>query len=205
MAIVGAAWGSDLMGRLSGIGFNGSKLSILTDVVGNGSALHVIGKPFSTVDVGSIPGIGVGVGVGVSGLSASAISSDIFSNCVSTFGQSGAKLKDFCDAMAASCVAQMALATLTSNHTPVFLGSGTVTVGSIGVVPAGWGSSIAGLGSAAGFVGSQWTNWANAIGKGHANGVKNTGTGTVTIAGSFTGSIPPGPLPGAGSGSGVIS
>lgn len=205
MPLIGAAWGSDLMGRLSGAGFVGSKLSVLTNAVGNGSVLHVVGKSFATVDVGLIPGIGVGVGVGVTALSASAISAEIFSECVSTFGQSGSKLKDFCDAMAASCVAQMALATLTSNHTPVFSGAGTVTVGSIGVVPAGWGSSIQGLGAAAGLVGSQWANWATAIGKGHGNGVKNTGTGTVTIAGSFTGSVPPGPLPGGGSGSGIIS
>lgn len=203
--IVGAAWAADLMGKLSAKGFSGSYLSVLTNVVGNGSALHVIGKPFVTQDVGLIPGVGVGVGVGITGLSASTISDEIFSNCVSTFGQSGPKLKDFCDAMAQSCVAQMALATLTSTHTPVFAGSGTVVNGSIGVVPALWGSSIAGLGTAAGFVGPQWSNWANAIGKGHANGVINTGAGTVTITGSFTGVVPPGPLPGAGAGAGTIS
>lgn len=201
MAIVGAAWGSDLLGRLSALGFAGSQLSILTNVVGNGSALHVIGKAFTTTDVGTIPGAGVGTGLGLTGLSASAISSDIYSNCVSTFGQAGTKLKDFSDAMAASCVAQMALAVLTSSHAPVFAGAGTVNVGSVTVVAAGWGSSIQGLGAAAGFIGPQWANWALAIGTGHANGVINTGTGTVTIAGS-----PSGPTsPGAGVGSGIIS
>jgi hypothetical protein len=202
MPIIGPAWSSDLLGRLSAKGFSGSYLSVVTTAVGQGSQLAVVGKPFSTTDIGTIPGVGVGTGVGVTGLSASTISSEIFSNCVSTFGQSGAKLQDFCDAMAASCVAQMALATLTSAHTPVFAGVGTVVVGSIGVVPAGWGSSIAGLGSAAGLVGSQWNNWANAIGKGHADGVKNTGTGTVTIVGSPTS---PTPVPGAGTGTGTIS
>lgn len=201
MAIVGAAWGSDLYGRLSSLGFQGSQLQTLTTVVGEGSAQHVIGKPFATVDTGTVPGTGTGIGTGITGLSASSIADEIYSECVNSFGQAGSKLKDFCDAMAASCVAQMALATLTSTHTPVFAGVGTVTAGSIGVVPAGWGSAIASLGVSAGFKGTHWNNWANAIGTGQANGVKNTGTGTVTITGSPSGT----PSPGAGAGIGAIS
>lgn len=202
MPIIGAAWASDLMGRLSSSGFNGSKLSEVTTAVGNGSMMAVVGKPFTTMDVGTVPGVGAGTGVGVMGLSASTISSEIFSTCVSTFGQSGDKLQDFCDAMAASCVAQMALATLVTVDTPVFAGVGTIVTGSIGVDPSSWGSAIAGLGSASGLIGSQWMNWANAIGKGHADGVKNTGTGMVTIVGSPTS---PTPVPGAGTGTGTIS
>ncbi len=205
MALSGAAWSSALFASLQGKGFTGSRLMDFTDAVGIGSVNHVVGKTFTTTDTGLVPGIGTGTGVGVTGLSSAAISSAVFSLAVGFFGQAGARLQDICDSIGDICVAQMALATLTSNHTPVFSGSGVVDVGSISVVPSGWAGSVNSEGAGNGFIGSQWPNFATAIGQGQASQVIATGTGNVTISGTFTGSTPPGPVPGSGSGAGVIS
>lgn len=207
MPLVGAAWSTDLYGRLSALGMVGSKLMDFTDAVGKGSANHVIGKPFATVDTGLTIGPGVGSGVGLMGFVAPAIATSIFGLAVVAFGGSGTKLQDVCDAIGQSCVAQMALATLSSTHTPVFLGSGIVTPGSVAVVPAAWGSSIDSEGSGVGFVGTKWPDFASAIGTGQGTHVLASATGTVTITGVWSGlpPLPPGGTPGAGSGTGTIS
>lgn len=205
MAIVGAAWSADLFGKLSAIGFIGSRLMDFTDAVGNGSQTHIVGKSFTTTDTGSVPGVGTGTGVGIVGIDPMLVSTTIFATALGLFGQFGARLQDCCDALGQNIVDQMALADLASNHTPVFAGAGVVDVGSIPVVDAGWGGDIETEGDGSGFIGSQWPNFALAIGTGFAAGVIAGGTGNVTISGSFGGSVPPGPVPGAGTGSGTIS
>lgn len=202
MALSGSGWSAALYASLSGKGFVGSRLMDFTDAVGIGSVNHVVGKPFATTDTGTVPGNGVGSGTGVTGLSSAAISSAVFSLAVGFFGQAGSRLQDICDSIGDTCVAQMALATLTSTHTPVFAGTGVINVGSIGVVPSGWSGSVNSEGAGNGFIGSQWPNFATAIGQGQASQVLATGTGTVTITGSPTS---PTPVPGSGSGSGVIT
>lgn len=198
MSLSGSAWSNDLFGRLSGIGFTGTSLKDLCDAIGNAGASHVSGKAFATTDTGGVSGSGTGTGVGITGLSAGNISNNIFGQASAGFGQSGTKLKDLCDAIAAACVAQLATATLTSTNSPVYSGSGMVTVGSIAVNGGAWGSAV--HSSAGGFVGSQWSGFANAIGQGQATEVVAAGTGTVTISGSGDGSGS-----GSGSGSGTIS
>jgi len=203
--ISGPNWSATLQGLLAGKGFVGTRLSDFTDAVGNGGQTHVVGKAFTTTDAGLVPGAGPspGVGVGVTGISGPAISTLIFALATGFFGQSGSKLMDTTDAIGDACVAELALADLNSTHAPVFSGSGVVDVGSIGVIPAGWGSDIDA--AAPSFIGSQWSNFANAMGMGQANHVLAAGTGNVVISGSFGGSSPPGPLPGAGVGAGVVS
>lgn len=196
MPLVSAAWSTQLYGILQGMGFMGSKLLDFTDAVAQGSVGHVVGKAFVTVDTGTVPGTGAGVGVGLSGFSP--ISSAIYAFAVASFGQAGSKLQDLCDAIGQAHNAQLALAALVSTHSPVFVGSGTVVPGSIPVVGTGWGSQV--QAAAPGFVGSQWANFAQAIGKGCAAGYP-TATGTVVISGSPSGV----PVPGAGSGAGTIS
>lgn len=198
--ITGTAWDNDLYARFVSIGFKGSYLHKFTGVIGNGSAAEVVGKTFTTTDVGTVPGAGTGAGVGIVGISAATISNTIYSLAVSYFGQAGARLKDTCDQIADSCVAQMALATLSSTHTPVYLGTGTIVVGSITVDPGGWSSLITSQGVSNGFKGSQWPNLAEAVGTGQAMGVLSSGTGIVTI----TGSGGP-PVGGSGNGFGVMS
>lgn len=197
--ISGAAWAADLFAQFSGIGFIGSELNSFTSFVGNGSALHVIGKTFTTMDTGAIPGAGTGAGVGVTGISASNISDNIYSLAVQSFGQAGPKLRDFTDAMGRACVSALALATLISVDTPVFAGVGTIDVGSISVNGAAWGSSIQTQGAS--FQGSQWPNFTTAIGTGMAMEVIAAGTGTLTITGSPFST----PTGGSGTGTGTIS
>lgn len=201
--IVGATWSATLAGLLSGIGFIGTRLMDFTDAVGNGAESHVVGKPFTTTDTGQVPGIGVGTGTGVVGMNSAAMSAGIFSQAVGFFGQSGSRLMDLCDQIAAANLTEMAKALLSSNHTPVFSGAGVVDVGSVGVVGPDWGNAIES--AAPSFIGSQWGNFAQALGGGQANEILASGTGNVAISGTFTGSTPPGPVPGAGTGSGTIS
>ena len=205
--IIGAAWSTALFGLLAAKNFIGSRLMDLTDAVGLGSETHVVGKPFATVDTGLIPGAGPspGTGVGVIGLIGAQASSSCFARCVQAFGQAGEFLQDFCDSLGDALVSQMALATLTSQHTPVFSGSGVITPGSIGVVGVDWGASIETEGVGLQFQGQFWGDFADAMGQGMADEVLALGTGNVTISGSFGGSTPPGPLPGAGAGTGNLS
>ncbi len=200
--ILGSAWSADLHGRLTALGMQGPKLQDFSDSVGNGSASHVVGKPFDTIDTGLTPGTGVGTGDGISGFTAPDVADAIFAAAVGFFGQAGPKLQDICDAVGQTCEAQMALAMLSSSHGPVFSGSGEITPGSVMIVPAGWGSSIEGEGSGVGFEGIKWPQFAEALGK-QAGPILASGTGTVTISGSIVG--PPPPVPGAGSGSGTIA
>lgn len=178
----------------------GSRLHDFTDAVGPGSATHVIGKPFTTLDVGTVPGNGVGTGVGIIGFAPSQIASLIFSFCQSA-GFLGSKLQDVCDACGQAASAELALASLSSIDAPVFLGVGNIVPGSIGVDGSAWGSSIQSIGSGENFVGSKWPDFAQALGKGHALPVQSTGTGILAITGSPSGV----PVPGSGSGTGVIS
>ena len=201
MPLVGSSWSSTLQGILAGKGFTGSRLSDFTDAIGNGSVNYLIGKGFTTSDVGTTPGAGAGIGTGISGFSVGSISSNIYAKAVSYFGTSGSKLLDICDSLETTFISEMANATLTSTHAPVYLGSGVVDIGSIAVVGSAWGSSIESEGSGSGFIGNKWPDFALAIGEGQAEETVNQGTGTVTITGGGT----PPPVPGTGTGSGVLS
>jgi len=196
-----AGWGPALQTNLQAKGFGGSQLANFTNAIGNGSESHVIGKAFTTTDVGTVPGNGVGSGVGITGLNQVNISDSIFNAAVAFFGQAGSRLRDCTDSIAQVCVQQMALATLISTHNPVFVGTATVDVGSVAVVGSAWGSGIQGVGDGFGFVGSQWPNFSSAIGTGQAAEVLAVGTGTLIITGSPTGP----PVPGGGTGAGTIA
>jgi len=196
--ISGAAWAADLYAQFTGIGFDGAQLSNFTSFVGNGSANHVIGQSFMTMDTGVVAGSGMGTGMGITGISSSNISDNIYSLCVQSFGQAGPKLRDFTDAIGRACVTALGQATLMSTDSPVFAGTGMIDIGSITVSGDAWGSSIETQGAS--FVGSQWPNFTKAIGQGQAMEVLAAGTGTLTITG--TGS--PG-SPGTGTGTGTIS
>lgn len=199
--ISGTAWANDLYARLVGIGFQGSYLERFTNTIGMASAEAVIGRAFTTLDIGAVPGNGVGTGTGITGLNEATMSSNMYSLSVASFGQEGAKLKDTCDQIAASCIAQLGNATLATIDSPVYAGTGTIVTGSITVDPSSWSSLISAQGDSSGFLGAQWPSWAQAIGTGQAMEVIADGTGSVTIVGSPY--DPPGP--GTGSGTGTIS
>jgi hypothetical protein len=204
MPLITSAWSGLLLTQFSGIEFSGPKLPDFCNAIASGSTQHLIGRKFDTIDAGLTIGAGPspGTGIGVIGIVSSIVSAKIYDTAKSAFGQAGPKLMDTCDVIASVLVTQMSLATLTSTHTPVFLGSGTVTPGSINVDGGAWGSAI--QNAAPDFQGSMWPAFANAIGVGCAEGFK-TATGQVVIAGSWSGLPVPSPVPGAGSGSGNIS
>lgn len=202
MALIATTWRDSLYGSLVGKGFDGDSLLDLCSAIASGSVFHVVGKSFATVDAGSVPGTGAGTGIGVTGLLVANLASAIYAEAVSRFGQAGDSLQDLCDSIADVCVEQLGLATLVSSHSPVFAGSGTVTVGSIPVVGSGWSSAIDSEGAGVGFEGVSWPDMAASIGISQADEVTARGTGTVAITGSATG----GPVvPGTGAGTGVIS
>lgn len=204
MAIVGSKIANTLYGFLSAKGMVGPKLMSFCQTFGNGSQMSIVGKAFTTTDAGSIPGAGVGVGTGITGLVASAIQGSIVSHGTSK-NFKGPKFPDFAEAIGKTIETEMAQATLSSTHTPVFVGAGTVDKGSYTVTDSEWAGNIQTLGSAAGFLGPKWPDFCEVVGKGIVLGGFKNATGAVTISGTFAGPVPPGPVPGAGVGTGVVS
>lgn len=184
--------------NLSGAGANGSNLSVFCMAIAQGVVNSIVGKAFTTTDVGLIPGTGVGVGVGISGLSSSSMKSVALSEMSSQGSNAGVLMQSIMDAVVQHL---SSAASLASTHTPVFSGVGTVVIGSIAVTDVEMGSNIDSALAGAGANGSNRTNLANAIGKGIADNILAMGTGTVTITGSPSGI----PVPGVGAGVGVIS
>jgi hypothetical protein len=202
MALSASTLASLIQANLAAQGAVGSNLSKFCNAIGKGVVESIVGKAFTTADVGLIPGIGVGTGTGIQGLSSAIMKS----TALSLMSSRGVNADKMMQAIMDAVVTHLSsAATLSSTHAPVFSGSGTVVPGSIAVVAAQMSSNIDSELSAQGAVGVNKTNLATAIGTGIANNILSSGTGTVAISGSFTGPTPPGPIPGAGSGAGTIS
>ena len=198
--IDGAAWSSALLAALTGVGMAGPDLVDLCDAIGIGSDTHVTGKAFVTADTGLISGTGAGTGAGITALVSGTISSDILTKATVGFGQAGPDLSDLASQIGIICVSQMATATLTSTHSPVYSGSGTITPGTIAVVGTVWSNAIFTEGVSKGMLGPDWSTLADAIGESQSDEVSSNGSGSVTI----TGSGAPG-IGGSGPGAGVIT
>ena len=188
-----------LYGLRSARGNTGSKLQDFCDAVAAGIVQSVQGKPFQTVDTGSVPGTGAGSGVGVI-LASGLVSSALFSASTAAFGGSGPELIGLCDDIESALISEMALSTLTSSHAPVFVGTGTITPGSIPVTAVEVSGNVSSQGAAKGLLGAQFPAFANAIGTGVQAPFPSAG-GSVTITGTPTGT----PAPGAGVGQGTIT
>lgn len=202
MALSAPALAALIQGNLAGQGAIGSNLTKFCNAIAKGVVESIVGKPFTTTDVGLVLGIGVGTGTGIQSLSASTMKATALS-LMSSRGENADKMMQaIMDAVVSHLSSS---ASLSSTHAPVFLGSGTVVVGSIAVVAAQMSSNIDSELSAQGANGANKTNLSTAIGTGIANNILSAGTGTVAITGSFTGPIPPGPIPGAGVGAGTVS
>lgn len=113
--------------------FNGTQLDNFCNALGNGIITSVTGfLTFTTSDLGLPLGSGTGIGSGILGLSNSTISADIFSKG-QTFWSAyqndgpGKKWEDICNAVGISVKSHFSSAAiLTSVHTPVLNGTGTV-------------------------------------------------------------------------------
>lgn len=202
MTMDGSNMSGTLFSALSGLGFSGDNLTDYCDAIGIGSIdNHLVGLAFTTEDEGTTPGAGVGTGTGLSGLDETALANALFQAHVSAFGQAGDDLQDLCDQLAAALISEIALATLSSTHTPVFSGTGEVVPGSIPVDPTAWGSAIESEGAGFGFVGDNWPDAAESVASEYAAAMANA-TGTVDITGSPSSSST---SPGTGTGSGTLS
>lgn len=179
-------------------GFTGTDMPNFADAVSNGTVPGLVGAPFTTSDTGTIPGAGTGTGTGVIGVIEGALSISLYLAFVSAFGSSGPNLPDLADAMAAGLVSELANATLTSTHGPVYVGSGTIAPGGITVAGATIASAITFAGVGFGFLGLSWPDAADVIGNEYANAITTFGSGVVTITGSPTGPTSPGVGVGAG-------
>jgi hypothetical protein len=198
--MLGAHMTGTIIGTMTAAGLIGTSVPSFAMAVGDGSITPIIGAPFTTTDIGTVPGAGVGTGVGLTGPVDSLIAQAIFVGLVSKFGSAGDSLLDITDSVAGAFVAELALATLTSTHTPVFAGSGTIVVGSISVPASAIADMIEQSGVASGFLGDSWPDIAEVIGQEFSSGLA-LATGSLVIAGAPTGT----PAPGAGTGSGSIS
>ncbi len=198
MSLSAGALGSLIDSNLAGFGATGANRTIFSNKVAAGIVMSVVGKTFATSDTGTIPGTGVGSGTGISGLSSSSMSSLAVATLIST----GVNAHKLMDAIMNATVSHLgSAATLTSSHTPVYLGTGTIVVGSIPVLIPEMAGNIQTQLSGAGATGANLANLCLAIATGVCTGIISSGTGTVTIVGSPTGT----PSPGSGSGTGVIS
>ena len=196
MTMLGTGMATKIASDFAAAGFVGVSIPIFTAAYGTGSIEgHLIGKTFTTTDTGTITGTGVGTGVGVTGVLPGPISAAIFAALVIVFGGSGPDLITVTDALAAGLTGQLALATLSSSHTPVHIGSGVVDVGSIAAVGGPWGTSIKNLGIGSGLLGSDWPDFATEAATEMASAMA-LGSGNVVITG-------PGSNDGAGVGTGT--
>ena len=199
MPFVGPSMSSALVGALAGKGFTGSRLRDFADAASIGSQSSIVGKTFTTQDIGTVPGVGTGVGTGLS-IPPSLVSNTMLASATSK-GFKGSRLPDVCQAFAQALVSEASKISLSSNHSPVFQGTGTVVPSSIPVNESEWGGNINSQGVSRQFVGQRWSDLAQAMAKGGVAGF-GVSQGSVTITGSPTSSTT---SPGTGSGSGVIS
>lgn len=198
MPFLGTGMSSKQFACMSARGFVGPELKRFVDACGLGSQQSVVGKQFTTTDTGTIPGAGVGSGVGVV-VPKPTIAQVAFSKAQAA-GFTGPKLFDTCDCFAEALTQESALATLTSSHTPVFAGVGSIVQGSITVANPEWGGNINSKGQSFGFTGDRWPVFAQSLSEGALAGYA-VGTGSVTITGSPSGT----PGPGGGTGTGTIT
>lgn len=200
MPLLGPNMTAAIISALTAKGFVGTGMPLMAQAIGNGSVASIVGKAFATTDVGTGNGPGAGSGLGITGVVSSAVKGFIQTEALSQGLTPTSKATDVYGAVADGLVAELANATLTSTHTPVAVGTGTINPGSIPVSGSEWGGNIKTAGIALGMGGSKWPNFAQAIGGGGADGFA-TASGSVTIVGSPIGT----PTPATGSGSGLIS
>lgn len=196
--------GSHMSGTIKSVGqplgLLGDNFPDYCDAVGNGAVDSVVGAAFTTTDVGSTPNPGVGSGTGLLNIVAATISAALVAGMAAAFGSAGIDLPSLCLATATGFADETLLATLSSTHTPVYVGSGIVDIGSI-MVPGGViGAAINANGVGMGFIGANWADVADVIGIEFSNALA-LASGVVVI----TGAPPPTPTPGAGTGSGTLS
>jgi len=181
--ILGPKIASSIQAAMTAAGNTGVNVPALALALGNGAAQTLVLKSFQTADTGTQPGVGIGTGIGIQGVSASLVSQSIQAAFLQEFGSLGPSIPGIAEAISQALEQELATATLTSNHSPCFVGQGTILPGSILITSSEWGSTTLAAGPT--FLGSDWPRFANAVGRGCAQ-CFTTATGQVTITGSPT-------------------
>lgn len=179
-------------------GARGVNMVPFVKAVSAGIVLSIVGKPFTTKDIGTIPGVGKGTGVGITGIDAN----KMVETALKDMGTYGTNARPMMKAIMDGTKQHLTLATLSSAHPLVFVGTGKVDAGSILVITDEMTINIDTQLLLVKANGSNRKRLAHAIAKGICDEIKSKGTGTVIIVGSPTS---PFPAPGVGVGAGVIS
>lgn len=207
MALSGSGLSNEIESALAGIGWDGTSLTDFSSAIGNGIVNATSGiLEFTTSDVGLVPGTGTGTGTGVTGMSDSSMSSDIFSTGQDFWSSlqndgPGEEWQKFSDKISETVVNHFSTnATLTSTHSPVYSGTGTV-VSYSGVAISDMTSAIIAQAPAA-WTSARFPELAEAVATGVVNSLLNhSPADTVDITGSPSGTS----SSGTGSGSGVVT
>jgi len=178
-------------------GAKGSNLQKFCFSVASGIINSVISSTFTTVDIGTIAGIGTGIGTGITGL----VDSVMVNDALAIMTSRGPKAVDLMTAIMDAVISYLGSnAVLTTTNAPVYIGTGTILVGSITVVASVMAQDIDTALQNSGAKGKNRANLASSIAAGVCSGITSSGTGTITITGTGT---PTGP--GTGTGTGTIS
>ena len=163
----GPTLSAKLLNAFTALGFIGISTPIYCQAIGNGSMLEIVGKPFNTIDTGTSPGTGTGTGVGLSGIVGAVVSSQIQLEIVAFTGLPPTPdMIKMSNAIGDGLEGEVALASLITNHAPIFAGTATIAPGSIAVAGVSVGASISNTGIGSGFLGKDWPSFAKAIGNG---------------------------------------
>jgi hypothetical protein len=196
MSLSATILGNLIDSNLSGFGAIGSNRLIFSNAVAAGIILTLVGKSFTTSDSGSTSGSGTGAGIGLTGMNSSIMTS----LAIATLPTTGVNASPLMQSIMNAVVSHLGSnATLTSSHSPVYSGSGTIIIGSIPITITEMSGNIDSQLSLAGAAGSNRTVLSTAIATGIVTQILTSATGIVTISGSGSGSS------GSGSGTGVIS
>ena len=197
MAMAGPSFAAKLLTAFTSAGLIGISTPIYSQAIGNGAMLQIVGKPFNTIDTGSTPGTGTGTGVGLTGIVGAVVASQIQTEIVSFTGLPPTPdMIKMTNAIGDALEQEVALATLVTTHSPVFVGTATIAPGSIAVVGASVGSAIETQGISSGFLGKDWPGFAQAIGNGIGDSFALANSViTVIITSSTPPVVPLGPIP----------
>jgi hypothetical protein len=197
MALSPSGLASLIQSNLEDQGAKGSNLQKFCLAIATGIIEAIVGKSFTTEDVGTISGAGEGTGTGITGL----IESTMVDLALAQMTSQGKNAKPLMTAIMDAVISYLeSNAILTTIDTPVFIGTGTIVVGSITVMASEMAQDIDTVLQNNGAKGKNRANLALAIATGVCGGIGASGTGTVIITGTGT---PTGP--GTGTGTGTIS
>jgi hypothetical protein len=198
MGLSASTLASLIQTNLESFGAQGSNLSIFCTGIATGIVTSIVGQSFVTFDTGTVPGSGTGTGTGITGLSAPSMEA----TALGLMSSQGSNASALMNAIMNGVVTHLSnAASLSSVDVPVFLGTGTIVVGSITVVATAMSANILSAMQAQGADGYNLSNLCTAIGTAVADNILSSGTGTLVITGTPSGV----PTPGTGSGTGTIS